>query len=165
MMASTTAEVLRAVAYVIVAIGFFGLVVVAFMLRTRLTHMGADIKGVKLEVNADHPDSLKAKVQQLSNTVTEEVKPAIEHVNKSVNNVPVGTPTLVSRVALLESRQRQVAQEFGEFRDEVRTGQRIIISRLDGLERAARQTAQFQAELVAKIGLEIARGGEKEASS
>lgn len=162
MIANTAAEVLRSIAYLVVAVGFLGLVVVAFMLRTRLTHMGADIKGVKLEVNAENPDSLKAKVQQLTTTVTEEVKPALDEFGKSVNNVPIGSPTLVQRVGLVELHQREMKAEFGSFRDEVRNGQKVILSRLDGLERAARQTAQFQAELVAKIGLEIARGGEKE---
>lgn len=156
MIASQLSEELKAVAYIIGAIALlFSSVVVS----RKLTHLQADVKGVKVSVDAEQPNSITSKLTALTDTVTKEVKPALEHVGKSVNNVTAPELTLIGRVAQLEVGHKELAEQM-------RVGNTAIMRRLDGLERAARQQTEFQRTLINQIGIEFRKSeSEKESES
>lgn len=140
MIASDLSEGLNAGGWFVAAVALL----IGVVLNGRhLRHLSADVRGVKLSVDTGDPDKPLGKI------VKEDIKPSLDDVSFSVNHKePHHELPLVKRVGILERNSSDMMRVMTE-------GHRVILSRLDGLEKAARVEAGFRRELVKQLGLDI----------
>lgn len=139
MIASDLSEGLNAAGWLVAALA---LLIGVVLNGRRLRHLSADVRGVKLSVDTGDPDKPLGKV------VTEDIKPSLDDVSFSVNHKEPHELPLVKRVGVLERNSSDMMRMMTD-------GHRVILSRLDGLEKAARLEAGFRRELTRQLGLDI----------
>lgn len=138
-MASDLSEGLNAAGWLVAAIS---LLISVLLVGRRLRHLSADVRGVKVSVDTGDAD------KPLGKMVKEDIKPSLDDVSFSVNHKEPHELPLVKRVGVLERNSADMMRVMTD-------GHRVILSRLDGLEKAARVDAGFRRELVKQLGLDI----------
>lgn len=142
MIASDLSDGLLGTAAVLTALGFLWMIIVH---GGRLKDLSVDVHGVKVSVDTGDPNKPLGKV------VAEDIKPAVDETNMAVNHKLPHELPLVKRVGVLEQNLGANLRLTGDLNE----GVRVVVRRLDGLEKAARQQARFQRDLVDKLGLDI----------
>ena len=142
MIASDLSDGLIGVAAVLAASGFLWMIVVH---GGRLKNLSADVHGVKVSVDTGDP------AKPLGKVVAEDIKPAVDDVNLAVNHKLPHELPLVKRVGVLEQNVRATLRLTGDLHE----GVKVVVRRLDGLERAARQESKFHRDLIDRLGLDI----------
>ncbi len=142
MIASDLPGILTGVAAVLAALGFLWMIVVH---GGRLKDLSVDVHGVKVSVDTGDP------AKPLGKVVAEDIKPAVDDVNFAVNHKLPHELPLVKRVGVLEQNVGANLRLTGDLNE----GVRVVVRRLDGLERAARQESKFHRDLIDRLGLDI----------
>lgn len=147
MIASDLSDAISAFA---VLVGAISALVAVLGVGRRLRHISADVKGVKLQIDTELPE--------VKRVVKEEVAKPLKAVNTAVNHRAPHEPTLVGRVAALESLPCQI-EELRAQHAETATAVREIRSAFDAF---AKSSNELQTELIRVVGIEVSNMKTKE---
>lgn len=131
--ASDQAEIIRAIALLVMAITG---AVVGPMIVIRAHRLSADMKGMKLSY--DTQATVVASVGEEIKTKISEVKEETSEINTAVNRKEAHEPTLVKRVAKLES-----------------TVDEEVVPAVRHLVKSDRNRLEWQRKMSKKLGIEV----------